>query len=109
MPILLRLTYENGMQEDRMIPAEIWRRSHTQVSKMIVTNKGHKLESVEVDPGWETADVDIENNHYPRKIILSRIEAFKAEDRSKTDIEYRDLMHDSKTDIEEPKEKIQKK
>ena len=109
MPILLRLTYENGMQEDRMIPAEIWRRSHTQVSKMIVTNKGHKLESVEVDPGWETADVDIENNHYPRKIILSRIEAFKAEDRSKTDIEYRDLMHDSKTEIEEPKEKIQKK
>jgi len=109
MPILLRLTYENGMQEDRMIPAEIWRRSHTQVSKMIVTNKGQKLESVEVDPGWETADVDIENNHYPRKIILSRIEAFKAEDRSKTDIEYRDLMHDSKTEIEEPKEKIQRK
>ena len=31
-----------------------------------------------VDPGWETADVDVENNYYPRQIIPSRVEAYKA-------------------------------
>ncbi|MFN7158592.1 MAG: hypothetical protein ACK4MR_07855, partial [Erythrobacter cryptus] len=40
---------------------------------------GKELVEVVVDPDWETGDADIENNHYPRRIIPSRIEAFKAE------------------------------
>jgi len=105
MPILLQLTYENGDIEDRYIPAEIWRRAPHQVKKLIVTD--NKLSSVTVDAGWETADVNVHNNHYPRKIIPSRINAYKS--KKSTDKVRRDVMHDIKTELEEPKVKPKKK
>ncbi|MBB3168875.1 M1 family metallopeptidase [Simiduia aestuariiviva] len=105
MPILLQLTYEDGSVEDRYVPAEVWRRSPKAVSKLIVTDKN--LVSLVVDPRWETADVDMENNHYPRRIIPSRIEAYKAEER--TDPVYRDIMHDIKAKEEKPKPGFHKK
>lgn len=107
MPILLQLTYQNGKQQELYIPAEIWRRSPAKVSKLIVTDKNQQLKSVVVDPGWETADVDVENNHYPREIIPSRIEAFKKKEQEEP--VYRDIMHDITTEKEQPKKKIQKK
>ena len=97
MPILLELTYADNSKEEMYIPAEIWRRTPKQVRKLIVSDKDKELVSVAVDPGWETADVDIENNYYPRKIIPSRVEAYKAE-KSKDKVR-RDIMHDSKTKL----------
>ncbi len=107
MPIILELTFENGETEQMYIPAEIWRRSPKEVSKLIVTDKEKKLVSVEVDPNWETADVDIENNYYPRRIIPSRIEMYK--DKKRKGWEYKDLMHDIKQPLKEPKKKVYKK
>jgi len=75
MPIILELSFEDGSKDDMYIPAEIWRRSPKAVSKLIVTDKDKVLSSVTLDPRWETADVEVNNNHYPRKIIRSRIEA----------------------------------
>ena len=105
MPILLQLTYENGDVEERYIPAEIWRRAPHQVKKLIVTDT--TLSSVTVDAGWETADVNVHNNHYPRKIIPSRINAYKS--KKSTDKVRRDIMHDIKAELEEPKIKPKKK
>ena len=104
MPILLELTYEDGTKEERYIPAEIWRRNHKNVQKLIITDKNKPLTSVTVDPGWETADVDVENNHYPRRIIPSRIEVYKRE-KSKAKVS-RDIMQDIKTELkkDEPKD-----
>lgn len=107
MPILLELTYTNGKKEQLMLPAEIWRRSPKKVNKLLITDKGKELESVVVDANWETADVDVENNHYPRRIVPSRIEAFKKE-KSKKPVS-RDIMHDIKTKVKEPKKKQHKK
>ena len=107
MPILLELEFADGSKERQYIPAEIWRRSHQKVSKLIVTPKNKRLVSVLVDPAWETADVDIENNHYPRRIIPSRISAYKKEKNEKP--EYRDIMFDSKSELEDPKPKPYKK
>jgi len=90
MPIILGLTFENGSTEKMMIPAEIWRRDAREVSKLLVFPKDKRLQSVVVDPDWETADANIENNHYPRRIIESRIEAFKSPDP--TSRSGRDLM-----------------
>ncbi|WDE05095.1 M1 family metallopeptidase [Thalassomonas viridans] len=95
MPILLELTYADGSKENQYIPAEIWRRTPKQVRKLIVTDKDKELVQVAVDPGWETADVDVENNHYPRRIIPSRVEAYKAK-KSKDKVK-RDIMKDIKT------------
>ena len=95
MPILLELTYTDGATERMNIPAEIWRRNAKSVKKLIVTDR--ELTQVTIDPNWETADVDVENNHYPRRIIPSRIEAFKAPDGEGMD--RRDIMQDIKTEL----------
>jgi hypothetical protein len=97
-PILLRLSYANGDVESINVPAEIWRRNAVNVSKLVVTDR--ELVQVEVDPNWETADTDVENNHYPRRIVPSRIEAFKVP-KSKA-LESRDIMQDMKTELEDP-------
>ncbi len=99
MPILLELTYADGSKEDRYLPAEIWRRNHKQVQKLIITDKDKPLQSVSIDPRWETADVDIENNNYPRRIIPSRIEVFKKK-KSKAKVS-RDIMQDIKTELKQ--------
>jgi hypothetical protein len=96
MPILLELTYTDGSKENYNIPAEIWRRSYNSVKKLLVLDK--ELAQVVIDPRWETADVDIENNHYPRRIIPSRIETFKNPPRRRG-LKERDIMHDIKTEL----------
>ena len=101
MPILLELTYDDGTTERLDIPAEIWRRNAKTVKKLIIT--GRELTQVVVDPNWETADTDVENNHYPRRIIPSRIEAFKSPERQGR--ESRDLMQDMKTKLKPEGEK----
>ena len=97
MPIILELTYEDGTSETQYIPAEIWRRSPKAVKRLIITDTNKILASVTVDPHWETADVDINNNHYPRKIIPSRIEAYKV--KKSTEKVARDIMQDIKTEL----------
>ncbi|WP_262694197.1 M1 family metallopeptidase [Kordiimonas aquimaris] len=95
MPIILGITYADGSTERMDIPAEIWRRTADAVSKMIVTDK--EITQIVVDPMWETADVDIENNYYPRRIIPSRVEAYKA--AQSTSLVGRDIMQDIKTKL----------
>jgi hypothetical protein len=90
MPVILGLTFKDGSKEKLSIPAEIWRRNSREVAKLLVYPKGKELVQVVVDPDWETGDADIENNHYPRRIIPSRIETFK-EEQSKARTA-RDLM-----------------
>jgi pyridoxine/pyridoxamine 5'-phosphate oxidase len=101
MPIILEMTFEDGSTETMHIPAEIWRRTPDAVKKLIVTDK--ELTQVLVDPKWETADVDVENNYYPRRIIPSRIEAFKSP-KSKAKVQ-RDIMQDIKTELKKDEKK----
>ena len=105
MPLILQLTYAEGDSEMMRIPAEIWRRNAKSVKKLIVTDR--ELTQVVIDPRWETADVDMENNHYPRRIIPSRIEAFKSPERE--GLEQRDIMQDIKTELETPDKDEKKK
>ena len=77
MPIILQINFEDGSHGELRIPAEIWRRNNESVSKLIITDK--EVKSLKLDPHLETADVDLENNDYPRKIRKSRFEVFKEE------------------------------
>ena len=95
MPIILQLTFADGSTENMHIPAEIWRRTPDAVQKLIVTDK--EVTQVVVDPYWETADTDVENNFYPRRIIRSRIEAYK--DPQGSSLVGRDIMQDAKTKL----------
>jgi hypothetical protein len=102
MPIILELTFADGTMENQYIPAEIWRRTPDAVNKLIITDKDKELVSVTIDPRWETADVDVNNNHYPRQIIPSRIEAYKKKKSTKK--VSRDIMQDIKTELKKDSE-----
>ena len=66
MPIPLKLDYSDGSSETLQIPAEVWRRNPRAVTWQLVTPK--TLVSAEVDPNWEIADANRDNNPYPRRI-----------------------------------------
>lgn len=77
MPVIVQLQYADGTKEDFRYPAEVWKklpenkitkvfRSPTEVTKFIL------------DPYLETADINTEDNQYPRvKEEPSRFEVFK--------------------------------
>ena len=92
MPIILGLTYKDGSTEIKKLPVEIWRKSPFSVKKLLVLDK--ELSSIVIDPRWETADVNIENNYYPRRMIPSRVEIYKRPARKA-----KNLMHESKTKL----------
>jgi hypothetical protein len=96
MPIILKLSYADGSEEMLYLPAEIWRRSPQRVSRLLM--RQGELTAVELDPHWETADVDLYNNHYPRKILPSRLEVFEPPEEP-SDIPTRDLMQDIKAEL----------
>ncbi len=68
MPVILKLEYEDGSNEEVRIPAEIWRMQNEilekTVSKVLVTN--NSVKKIVLDPNLETADTDVSNNVWPR-------------------------------------------
>ena len=75
MPIILKVNYQDGSDEVIRISAQIWRKNTEKVSKMLITDK--EIVSIELDPFWETADVDVNNNYWPARVVESRLELFK--------------------------------
>ncbi len=75
MPIILDITFTDGAKQQLRIPAEIWRRNRNQVSKLLITPR--EIQSVVLDPNLETADADLNNNHWPPKPIKTRFQIFK--------------------------------
>ena len=93
MPLPLRIEYANGEIEDMMLPAEIWRRSPHQVTRMILTDQA--IVAVELDAMQQIADADRNNNRIPQQIQRSRIELYRSDNPS------RDLMADLLVELEE--------
>ena len=83
MPIILRFTYEDGTKERHYIPAEIWKNDLPQVSKVFYSKKA--IESVTVDPGLETSDIDRGNNYWPQRIQKNRFEVYQKRGRYGSD------------------------
>ena len=75
MPVILQMTYDDGTQEIKEIPAEIWRKNNAEVVKLIVTQK--PVISFVLDPYLQTADIDLSNNAFPRQPVASRFELFE--------------------------------
>ena len=96
MPVILQLEYEGGEKKEIRLPAESWRRSPHSLKKLLVSED--RITAIVVDPLRETADTDIENNYYPRRIIPSRIDSYKSP--AGTDLGDRDIMHNVKTELQ---------
>ena len=80
MPIIIEFTYEDGSKELEYIPAEIWRKNETSVTKVFIKDK--TVTQIALDPHRETADTNETNNFFPKKIIPSRFEMFKRKKRT---------------------------
>jgi hypothetical protein len=76
MPIILEWTYKDGTKEIEKIPAQIWRKNERGVTKVFLKDK--EVASVRLDPMRETADIDETNNNWPKEIVQSKFQVFKA-------------------------------
>ncbi|PCI62369.1 MAG: aminopeptidase [Gammaproteobacteria bacterium] len=95
MPILLDITYTDDSVEHINIPAEIWRKNTKKVSKLFIREK--EIKAIALDPKWETADTNINNNYWPARMIKSRFELYK--DKKK-----HDMMRDYNVKLKSAKE-----
>lgn len=78
MPIVMKLTFEDGATRSLTIPAEVWRYNEYQVKKVFSFEQ--HLMKVEIDPHLETADADTFNNVYPRQEEESEFDKIKTGD-----------------------------
>ncbi len=75
MPVIFDAIFEDGTTQQVRIPAEIWKQNNQKVSRLFMTEK--TVKSIVLDPKLETADVDLENNYFPRQIAKSRFQLYK--------------------------------
>ena len=75
MPIIFQFEFTDGTTEVVRIPAEIWHKGQTTVSKVFKRKK--EVRRVILDPFLETADVDRTNNYFPPETEMDQFELFK--------------------------------
>ncbi len=75
MPVIFEIEYTDGTKEEMRIPAEIWRYNNAEAVKLIVSKK--EIKGLTLDPHLETADADLTNNYFPRRLVKSRFQIFK--------------------------------
>jgi NADH:ubiquinone oxidoreductase subunit len=74
-PLVIEWTYKDGTKEIENIPAEIWRTNENEVSKVFIKEK--EVASIAFDPKGELADVDDNNNTFPKRAAESKFDQFK--------------------------------
>lgn len=75
MPLIIRFTFMDNTTKVIRIPAEIWRRSELEVSKVFMFDK--EVSNIRLDPFLETADTDLNNNSWPEEREPTRYDLFK--------------------------------
>ncbi len=74
-PLVIEWTYKDGSKEIERIPAEIWRINENEVVKVFVKDK--EVVNIALDPNFELADIDMNNNVFPKKASESKFDQFK--------------------------------
>jgi hypothetical protein len=75
MPLILEFEFADGSTRRIKIPAEIWKMSEPTVTKVFALDR--EVVSIALDPQLETADVELNNNFWPARIIPTKFELFK--------------------------------
>jgi hypothetical protein len=76
MPVIIQWNYADGTSEVEQISAYIWRKNENKVVKTFVKNK--EVKSIKIDPFRETADINENNNSWPKAAgKMSRFELYK--------------------------------
>jgi hypothetical protein len=74
-PVIIEWTFKDGSKELERIPAEIWRTNETKVTKTFVKEK--EVTNIVIDPNFETADVNTNDNVFPKKAVESKFDQLK--------------------------------
>jgi hypothetical protein len=72
MPIIAELQFEDGTSEIQKFPAQIWRMNNDTAKRVFATEK--KIVKIQLDPKLETADIDVENNVWPKEAAKSKFD-----------------------------------
>ncbi|MBY0435646.1 MAG: M1 family metallopeptidase [Cyclobacteriaceae bacterium] len=74
-PVIIEWTYKDGSKEIERIPAEIWRNNEYEVKKVFIKDK--EVTNMLVDPNFETADVNVNDNVFPKKPAENKFDQIK--------------------------------
>ena len=75
MPIIVEYTYSDGSTKRETFPAQIWRKNDKEVRKVVASQM--EIVKIMVDPDEETADIDTNNNAWPKRKKLGEFKDFK--------------------------------
>ena len=75
MPVIIRMEFEDGTDSIARFPAEIWRFNDVSLKKVIATTK--KVKQWTLDPFYEIADINTEDNSFPAVAQPTRFQLFK--------------------------------
>lgn len=81
MPLVIEFEFTDGSKDVKRIAAEVWRYNNKKVSKLFILDK--EVKQFTLDPFQETADINLENNFYPKKELPSKFQLFKEKARQK--------------------------
>jgi aminopeptidase N len=74
-PLVIEWTYKDGSKETETIPAEIWRKNEKEITKVFIKDK--EVTNIVLDPNFGLADVNMNNNVFPKKTTESKFDQFK--------------------------------
>ncbi len=81
MPVIVKMQFEDGTDSVARFPAEIWRLNDKEISKVVASKK--KVVQWTLDPFREIADIDEEDNAFPRQPAQpTKFQLFKQQSRS---------------------------
>ncbi|MEK6780960.1 MAG: M1 family metallopeptidase [Bacteroidota bacterium] len=75
MPVIIEWIYKDGTKEIDRLPAEIWRINEKTVTKVFVKEK--EVSNVVLDPQKETADINTNDNVFPKTEEMTKFDELK--------------------------------
>jgi len=74
-PVIVEWTFTDGSKEIDYLPAEIWRMNEKEITKVFTKDK--EVTNITIDPNLETADVNTDDNYFPKRNTESKFDKFK--------------------------------
>ncbi|WP_072401013.1 M1 family metallopeptidase [Flaviramulus basaltis] len=75
MPVTIEWVFTDGSTEIDTLPVEIWRRNEYEIQHTFIKEK--EVSKVNLDPNFEFADTNMDNNTFPKEETKSEFDTFK--------------------------------
>src|SRR5690606_27471991 len=79
MPVIIEWRYKDGTSELEKLPAESWRLNEKRITTVFIKDK--EVTQMMIDPNKETADINIEDNTFPKPKPPTRFDHFRRNSR----------------------------